>query len=366
MPFSDFVGNQEIVHRLREMLARNRFPHAVVLFGAHGSGKYTLALMLARAMNCLEPPPSDGLPDFCGRCSNCTRIAQAEDLDTRFAEAVEARENLRETDKKETRILVQTHPDVLIIPPDPPQLMIKVDQVRHVIETIYYRPGEARERVYIFTDSAFMKEAANSLLKVLEEPPEFATIFLLTENPGELLPTIRSRSMTFALGALASAEVEALLAKRRPEWNPKQRALVAQLSKGAIGRALSFDLEAYTAARTHALILLNSRLRGSDHSELFKTTETYRPGADGREKTDSLLRTLYSLLEDLLFLQSGAPQLVRNTDIMGELKKMAETADFAWIQRASEGLGEVERGMRRNLLRSLSLDAFATALEKAS
>ncbi len=64
--------------------------------------------------------------------------------------------------------------------------MIKVDQVRHVIDTIYYRPGEARERVYIFTGSAFMKEAANSLLKVLEEPPEFATIFLLTENTGEL------------------------------------------------------------------------------------------------------------------------------------------------------------------------------------
>ena len=85
-------------------------------------------------------------------------------------------------------------PDVLVIPPDPPQLMIKVDQVRRVIDTIYFRPAEAKERIYIFTDSAFMKEAANSLLKVLEEPPEFATIFLLTENPGELLPTIRSRA----------------------------------------------------------------------------------------------------------------------------------------------------------------------------
>ena len=366
MPFSDFVGNSGTVHRLREMLARNRFPHAVVLSGADGSGKYTLALMLARAMNCIEQPTSDGLPDFCGRCSNCTRIAQAEDLGARFAEAVETRENLRETDKKETRILVQTHPDVLVIPPDPPQLMIKVDQVRRVIETIYYRPGEARERVYIFTGSAFMREAANSLLKVLEEPPEFATIFLLTENPGELLPTIRSRSMTFALGALASGEIEKMLEKRRPEWNPKQRALVARLSEGAFGRAWSFDLETYTAARAHALILLNSALRAADHSELFKTTETYRPGADGREKIDSLLRTLYSLLEDMLFLQSGTPQLVRNTDIVGELKKMSEAADFAWIQRASEGLGEVERGLRRNLLRSLSLDAFVAALERAS
>src|SRR5664279_1361309 len=189
---------------MREMLARNRFPHAVILSGSQGSGKYTLALMLAQTMNCLQQPADkDGLPDFCRSCSNCIRIAQARDLDARFAEAVEARENMRDADKKDTRLFVQTHPDVLIIPPDPPQMMIKVDQVRHVIETIYYRPGDARERVYIFTASTFMKEAANSLLKVLEEPPEFATIFLLTENTGELLPTIRSRSMHVRLAPVA-------------------------------------------------------------------------------------------------------------------------------------------------------------------
>ena len=363
MPFSDFVGNSEIVRRLREMLARDHFPPAVILAGAQGAGKYTLALMLARAMNCLERPVTDGLPDFCGHCSNCTRIALAQDLDARFAEAVEARENLRETDKKETRIFVQPHPDLLVIPPDPPQLMIKVDQVRHVIQRIYYRPAEARESVYIFTSSAFMKEAANSLLKVLEEPPEFATIFLLTENVGELLPTIRSRSATFTLAALSAAELESRLAKLRPDWNPRQRPLVARLSEGAMGRALSFDLEGYVAARSHALVMLKSALGSGDHSELFKTTESYRPGAEGRQKMDSLLRTLYLLLEDLMFLQSGTAQLVRNTDIQGELKKLSETSDFAWVQRAAGGLAEVERGLRRNLLRSLSLDAFAAALE---
>ncbi|HWZ83030.1 MAG TPA: hypothetical protein VNW47_10420 [Terriglobales bacterium] len=366
MPFSDFLGNPETVFHLREMLAKQRFPHAVILSGARGSGKYTLALILTRALNCLEQPVSDGLPDFCGRCANCTRIAQAEDLDARFAEAVEARDGMRDADKKETRLFVQTHPDVLIIPPDPPQMMIKVDQVRHVIANIYFRPAEARERVYIFSDSAFMKEAANSLLKVLEEPPEFATIFLLAENLGELLPTIRSRSVNFALGAVTAEEIEALLTKRRPDWNPRERTLVARLSEGAVGRALSFDLKTYTAARSQALVLLNSSLRGNDHTELFKMTETFRPGADGREKIDNLLSTLYSLLEDLLFIESGTPQLVRNTDIQGELKRMAADADFDWINRAARGLGEVERGMRRNLLRSLSLDAFATALERTS
>jgi DNA polymerase-3 subunit delta' len=347
------------------MLARERFPHAVVLSGARGSGKYTLALMLAQALNCLALREADGLPDFCGQCANCRRIALASDLDARFAEAVEAREGMREADKKETRLFVQTHPDVLIIPPDPPQMMIKVDQVRRVIETIYYRPSEARERVYIFTDSAFMKEAANSLLKVLEEPPEFATIFLLSENPGELLPTIRSRSMVFPLGAVPAEEVERYLAEQRPEWKAPQRALVARLSEGALGRARSFDVEAYVAARADALALLNSALMGGEHTALFKITESYRPGAEGREKTEQLLRTLYSLLRDLMFLGSGAPELVQNTDIQGQLTKLAEGADFDWIAAASERLADVERGMRRNLLRSLSLDGLSLALEKA-
>jgi DNA polymerase III subunit delta' len=370
MSFSDFQGNSETVHRLRDMLARDRFPHAVILSGARGSGKYTLALMLARALNCLDPKQTEGLPDFCGECSNCVRIAQSADLEARCAEAAEAREGLRETDKKETRLFIQTHPDVLIIPPDPPQMMIKVDQVRRVIETIYYRPSEARERVYIFTDSAFMKEAANSLLKVLEEPPEFATIFLLSENSGELLPTIRSRAMTFPLAALSVEELEQNLAKHHPEWNAAQRTLVARLSEGAIGRARGFDIDAYVAARADALAILNSSLSsfsgsGAEHGALFKITESYRAGAEGREKTEKLLRTLYSLLRDLMFLGVGSPEMVQNTDIRSQLTKMAENADFAWIATASDRLAELERGMRRNLLRSLSIEAFSLALEKA-
>src|SRR5215472_17561647 len=101
MSFSDFQGNSEVVRQLREMIARDHLPHAVVLAGGAGAGKYTLALMLAQTLNCLNPASTDGLPDFCGVCTNCRRISEASDLDARFAEAVEARENLRETDKKE-------------------------------------------------------------------------------------------------------------------------------------------------------------------------------------------------------------------------------------------------------------------------
>lgn len=371
MGFSDFHGNSDVVLRLREMLANDRFPHAIILTGARGSGKYTLAQMVAKAMNCLDRPepgglfsakPSGELPDFCGKCSNCLRIAQADDLESRCAEAVEARDALRETDKRETRILVQTFPDVLVIPPDPPQMMIKVDQVRHVIHSIYYRPSDGRHKVYIFTDSAFMKEAANALLKILEEPPEFATIFLLAENASSLLQTIRSRCVTLHLAPLPLAEIEQDLS-HRPEWNAKQRQLVARLSGGAVGRARSFDLNAYLAARNDALTVLKTVIDGNDHSALFKATEAYRAGAEGKEKTDALIAALYGLLEDLLFVRSNTADMLRNVDIDADLRKLAQSASFDWITNAVDRISDVQSGMRRNLLRSLSLDSLALSLE---
>ena len=361
MSFRDFIGNESVVNRLRAMLASRRFPQAVILAGPEGAGKYTLAQMLAKAMNCLSPTTTDGLPDFCGVCDNCRRIAQADDLSARFAEAVEAREALRDADRRETRILIQTHPDVLVIPPDPPQMMIKVDQVRHATESIYYRPAESARKVYIFTDSAFMKESANALLKILEEPPDFAHIFLLTTNPGELLVTIRSRSALFTLASLPAAELEQLLRKQRPELNDKQRRLMASLAGGAVGKARRFDLAAYVERRNHALALLNS---GDDHSELFRVTETYRSGAEGKEQLEALIAIMYALLEDLLALKSDAPELVRNSDIATELKRLAAGITFDWIASAAARLAELESGMRRNLLRSLALDSFAVSLER--
>jgi DNA polymerase-3 subunit delta' len=363
--FRDFLGNPDTVSRIRGMIARDRFPHAAIFAGAEGAGKYTLAQMVAKTLNCLEQPRSDGLPDYCGGCSNCTRIAEADDLEARFAEAVETREQMREADKREARILIQTHPEVIVVPPDPPQMLIKIGQVRQVIDSIFYKPVEARRKVTIFTESSFMKEAANSLLKVLEEPPDYATLILLTTNPGELLPTIRSRCVTFTLAALPATEIEAALSHARKDLKPQQRELISRLANGAMGRALSFKLEEYIEARSGALILLQTAIAGSDHTPVFQLTETFRAGAEGRDKTDQLVRTLYALLEDLLVLKSGSADLVRNIDIKPMLSRLAQSVDFDWIVAASERLAEVERGMRRNLLRSLSLDAFAMSLEKS-
>src|SRR6266511_3004564 len=102
MGFSSFRGNAATVSRLRQMIARDHLPHAIILTGPRGAGKFTLTQMVAKAMNCLQRPvDEDGLPNFCGVCSNCERIGQADALEQRFAEAVEAREAMRESEKRE-------------------------------------------------------------------------------------------------------------------------------------------------------------------------------------------------------------------------------------------------------------------------
>ena len=382
--FNDFLGNTTAIEHLRTAIAAGRLPHSLILAGPSGAGKYTLALMLAMAVECERQPRelrsysealgSNGqsLASFCGVCHNCTRIASAADLDDEVDKAVAIREELRDADKKDTRILIQPHPDVLIVPPDPPQLLIKLGQIRTVIQRSHYLPSEAPKKIFILTAASFMKEAANSLLKVLEEPPDTVHLIILAENPGELLPTIRSRCATVRLGALPVDEIEQLLADRRPDVPPQQRNLIARLAQGAAGKALGFDLAAYTAARADALLFLrNAAASGTgsaepDHTALFKMTETYRAGAEGQQKTSALLRSISLLLEDLLLLDAGTPELLRNTDLRPELDRLSQALSFAWIEAASRALDQVQSGLRRNLLRSLSLDAFAGQLATPS
>jgi DNA polymerase-3 subunit delta' len=111
------------------------------------------------------------------------------------------------------------------------------------------------------------------------------------------------------------------------------------------------------------MLLLTTALGENDHSALFRATEAYRAGGEGKGKTDQLIAVLYSVLEDMMLLKSGAAELIRNQDLQQELSKMAGQVSFEWIVRASDGLGDVQNGMRRNLLRSLSLDGYSSSIE---
>jgi DNA polymerase-3 subunit delta' len=101
-----------------------------------------------------------------------------------------------------------------------------------------------------------------------------------------------------------------------------------------------------------------------DYSQLFRVTETYRAGAEGQEKTINLLRAFGSLLEDLLLILAGTPALIRNLDLVSDLAVFAEGLTVDWIDAVARALVQVEQGMRRNLLRSLSLDAMAVSFTR--
>jgi DNA polymerase-3 subunit delta' len=122
------------------------------------------------------------------------------------------------------------------------------------------------------------------------------------------------------------------------------------------------DLDVYLASRQDALLVLRTALREPDYSQLFRVTETYRGGADGQIKTLNLLRAIGSLLEDLLLVLAGTPALIRNLDLENELERMAQGLTVDWIAATSRTVVQVEQGMRRNLLRSLSLDAMAVSM----
>jgi DNA polymerase III subunit delta' len=114
-----------------------------------------------------------------------------------------------------------------------------------------------------------MKEAANSLLKVLEEPPEHTSLILLTENPQELLPTIRSRAVVHRLGALPAADLESLLAQRRPSSSRRTAPSPRAWPKAPWAAPSPSTSPAYLASRQDALILLRTALREPDYSQLF-------------------------------------------------------------------------------------------------
>ena len=138
---------------------------------------------------------------------------------------------------------------------------------------------------------------------------------------------------------------------------------MARLCAGAVGRARSFDLNGYLTARKDALLLLTTALGENEHSALFRATEAYRAGGEGKAKTDLLIAVLYSILEDLMFLKAGSRGADAKSRSAGRAGRHGRAGIFDWIVRASDGLGDVQNGMRRNLLRSLSLDGFSSSIE---
>ena len=363
MGFSEFLGNEKIVAALRGAFRSARVPHALLFTGPRGVGKYTLARMFAQAANCERLTD-----DFCGECGTCRQIAQLADPQKLMEQGLAERgESADAATVERIPLILQSHPDVWALVPDPVRLkspvarpMLRIGQLRAVRRAAYFQPT-GRRRVFILDGAETMRsDVANVFLKILEEPPSSATLILTAPSPFSLLPTIISRCMQFHFAPLPVAEVESIL-KSHSDRKPSEIQLAAQLSEGSPGLALELDLEDAIEKRRIVLRILERASRGQGFAQLFADTSAL--AKDRESSFEDLLSIFYGLLSDLLELNAGvrAP-LLRNPHLVKELQNLARSLNPAWIASALSGMDKLAGGARRNLNRQLGLDALALSL----
>jgi DNA polymerase-3 subunit delta' len=363
--FSEFIGNQRTVAALRGMLGGERVPHAMLFSGPRGVGKFTLARMFAQAANCERLRD-----DFCGECDTCRRIGLLADIPPLIQQGLAQRgERPDAATVERVPLLLETHPDVWAVVPDPVRSkdpvarpVLHVGQLRAVQRAAYFKP-QGHRRVFILDGAETMRwDFANIFLKILEEPPESATLILIAPNPFQLLPTIRSRCLQFSFTPLATPEVEEIL-HERTRMNPAERKLAAQLSEGSPGAAMNLDLDAATKLRRDCLAVLERSLDLRGVSNLFASTSAL---AKSQEISfENVLEVFYSLLTDLLDLCcSPSQKALRNPGLRKELETLSKKVDVKWVSKAVEGFDTLHARLRRNVNRSLGLDAVAISLAR--
>src|SRR5271167_4651644 len=255
--------------------------------------------MFAQAANCERLKE-----DFCGECASCLRIARLADP-AQLIEAglTERGESADAAAVERMPLILETHPDVWLIVPDPVRLrnpvarpMIRVGQLRAIQRAAYFKP-QGRQRVFILDGADTMRwNDADVFLKILEEPPESATLILLAPTPDSLLQTIRSRCLQFHFAPVAVEQIESFLGERT-EAKPAERTLAAQLSSGSPGMALALNLEESARLRRSVLSLLEKTINGGKTAEISAaTTESAK---QEKESFENILTLFYSLLTDL-------------------------------------------------------------------
>jgi DNA polymerase III subunit delta' len=363
MAFSGFLGNERIVTALRGALRTGRVPHALLFTGAPGVGKFTLARMFAQAANCERLTD-----DFCGECATCLRISQLANPQELIEQGlVERGESADAATVERVPLILQSHPDVWALVPDPVRLkspvarpMLRVGQLRAVQRAAYFQPM-GRRRVFILDGAETMRwDVANVFLKLLEEPPGSATLILTAPSPYALLPTIVSRCLQFHFAPLPQAAVEKIL-KDKTDRKPSEIKLAAQLAEGRPGLAMEMNVGAVSQNRKNALRILERAARGQGFAQLFADTSAL--AKDRESSFEEQLDVFYGLLTDLLELTSKIKEpVLRNVPLAKELESLAKSVDSGWVLRAIAGFDELYAGARRNLNRQLGLDALAASL----
>ena len=337
--FDKLLGNDHLKTILRRLIAQKRVPNALLFAGASGVGKKHFALELAKGFVCTNPKNSEA----CDSCANCRRADRV---------------SFPKSDDRDAfkRVIFSEHPDIGLVLPYNKNIL--VDAIRELETEANFRPYEAQARFFIINDSDKMNDAAsNALLKTLEEPAPTSYIFLITSRPDALLPTILSRCQTLRFAPVPPKEIENYLLESK-KFAPDDAEILARLSHGSVGRALSLDLGKFREQRDAMLKVLESLLIKNDRAALLRTAEEMND-AKNKDIYDETLKILENLINDIWKLTLNADEkIIVNADIKNQLMNFAKSAD---AKRLASWLVEIETmrdNFNVNLNRKIATDAL--------
>lgn len=310
MAFREIINQDHAILLLREALRSGRISHAYLFVGPESVGRKAVALSFAQTLNC---PDTNGF-DACGRCPSCKKIASG------------------------------SHPDVRVLVPQGESL--KIDQIRALRQEAMYPPFEGQWKVYILEDAERMTaEAANSLLKVLEEPPEHVVWILIATSTVSLLPTVVSRCQMVRFTLVPTALIKRTLLERfhLPE---AQARFLAALAAGRIGQAIAWASTKEALAERETVLDLLARVESMDALERLLAAEEL---GKQKERLPDLLDIAYLWYRDLLvWLQSRDEDLLFNLDKKETIMEIAPSFTPRELQRRIALVEEAKEALRRN------------------
>lgn len=325
MGFSEIIGQDRVIRLLRQALRHGRLPHALLFTGLDGVGKLRTALALARVLNC----ESASLGDACDRCLSCRKMVSG------------------------------NHPDLLLVERE--GQFIRIDRIRDLQRRLRFRPLEGGKRVIVIHDAETMRtEAANALLKILEEPPPDNLFILTAPDSTALLPTIASRCLCLRFQPLTRTAIAAHL-RAVHAVSPDRADLVASLAGGSLSRALTF-LDEEELNRRRQLLETTARIKDVAPNEVLATAEKWS-GDRGDLSED--LEWVKMWARDLLVahLEAARTETLINQDLSGQLGAVAARFDSQDIPRLFDTLCALQRALRhQHLNKRSSLEALFFAL----
>ncbi len=342
--FSSLIGNSEVKQSLQRLLSGGRLPGSMLFTGEPGVGKKLFALELARVLNCRN---RQGL-EACDECSSCKRISRS------------TFPPFPKDDDNKDRMIWGEHADVAMVRPF--KQIIRVKPIRELESEANFRPFEGAARVFIVEDAEYMNDqAANALLKTLEEPTPTTHLILTTANPSALLATIRSRCQMIRFAPIPADEIRRFLIEIE-NIAPADAELLAQISRGSLGRALAGDVETYREQREAMLAVLKALTIAGDRVQLLRSAEALAAAKD-RDEYENLLDVLETLIRDAWALALGRPaNSIVNTDLVKPLQQIAgemkSNQAASWLIQ----IEELRAALEVNINRRVSSEALVMAM----